>query len=409
MGFTSIDTLIIRATGLVVAMFSGLISTGPFMRKGLADIKIVYFCSVPIAVGALGGAFSAVALSEHMGATGDAIVRLLLGLILIFIAAMFVLGGSKTEYPEVKHVDRFTRWVGLSSAYWEESLGRRVDYTATRSALGFVLFSVVGFTGGFFGLGGGWAVVPVLNLVMMVPLKISAAFRGSVDAGAGDWRYSGGAPSGTNQGGFREEDSHTAYRRYEHKAGAARYWGVVMKEVVWVAADPSVAEHIRPKVPRAGVVYGEVVYWFTVLGSVIAIVGSTIAMLGADNFLDPSYVFSAIWQGESTVEIWEGAVGQIPNGHWYLPRLGMGDALAMSGLALGVFAVIPAMVWSAIILFREGERLFGTLAAIAAILCVVSCLGLIRMPSGNQAETAGAAAGPAPAEVAHVTPGDGQR
>jgi uncharacterized membrane protein YfcA len=178
MGFTSIDTLIIRATGLVVAMFSGLISTGPFMRKGLADIKIVYFCSVPIAVGALGGAFSAVALSEHMGATGDAIVRLLLGLILIFIAAMFVLGGSKTEYPEVKHVDRFTRWVGLSSAYWEESLGRRVDYTATRSALGFVLFSVVGFTGGFFGLGGGWAVVPVLNLVMMVPLKISAACSG---------------------------------------------------------------------------------------------------------------------------------------------------------------------------------------------------------------------------------------
>jgi uncharacterized membrane protein YfcA len=178
MGFTSIDTLIIRATGLVVAMFSGLISTGPFMRRGLADIKIVYFCSVPIAVGALAGAFSAVAVSEHMGATGDAIVRLLLGLILIFIAAMFVLGGSKTEYPEVKHIDRFTRWVGLRGAYWEESLGRRVDYTATRSILGFLLFSVVGFTGGFFGLGGGWAVVPVLNLVMMVPLKISAACSG---------------------------------------------------------------------------------------------------------------------------------------------------------------------------------------------------------------------------------------
>jgi uncharacterized membrane protein YfcA len=178
MGFTSIDTLIIRATGLVVAMFSGLISTGPFMRKGLADIKIVYFCSVPIAAGALAGAFSAVALSEYMGDTGDAVVRLLLGLILIFIAAMFVLGGSKTEYPEVERVDRFTQWIGLHGAYWEESLGRRVDYSATRSILGFLLFSVVGFTGGFFGLGGGWAVVPVLNLVMMVPLKISAACSG---------------------------------------------------------------------------------------------------------------------------------------------------------------------------------------------------------------------------------------
>lgn len=181
-----------------------------------------------------------------------------------------------------------------------------------------------------------------------------------------------------------------------------------MKEVVWVAADPSVAEHIRPKVPRAGVVYGEVVYWFTVLGSVISIVGATIAMLGADNFLDPSYVFSAIWQGESTVEIWEGAVGQIPNSHWYLPRLGMGDALAMFGLALGVFAVIPAMIFSAIILLRERERLFGTLAVIAAILCIVSCLGLIRMPSGSSAEAPGPSAEPSPAEVAHPTSGGGQ-
>lgn len=178
MGFTSIDTLIIRATGLVVAMFSGLISTGPFMRKGLADIKIVYFCSVPIAVGAMAGAYAAVVLSEHMGDTGDAVVRLLLGLILVFIAAMFILGGAKSEYPEIRRPDRFATYIGLRGAYWEESLGQTIEYGATRGILGLVLFTLVGFTGGFFGLGGGWAVVPVLNMVMMVPLKISAACSG---------------------------------------------------------------------------------------------------------------------------------------------------------------------------------------------------------------------------------------
>jgi hypothetical protein len=41
-----------------------------------------------------------------------------------------------------------------------------------------MLFLLVGFTGGFFGLGGGWAVVPVLNLVMAAPLKVSAACSG---------------------------------------------------------------------------------------------------------------------------------------------------------------------------------------------------------------------------------------
>ena len=31
LAFTSVDTLIIRSTGLVVAMFSGLVASGPFM------------------------------------------------------------------------------------------------------------------------------------------------------------------------------------------------------------------------------------------------------------------------------------------------------------------------------------------------------------------------------------------
>jgi len=90
LGFTSIDTLIIRGTGLVVAMFSGLISSGPFMRTGLSDIKLVYYCSIPIIIGAMAGATSAVYLADVMGVTGDSIVRLMLGLILVFIAVMFI-------------------------------------------------------------------------------------------------------------------------------------------------------------------------------------------------------------------------------------------------------------------------------------------------------------------------------
>ncbi len=192
LAFTSIDTLLIRATGLVVAMFSGLISTGPFMRKGLADVKIVFFCSVPIVVGAMAGAFAAIYLSNVMGATGDAIVRLALGLVLVFIAMMFILGGSKTEYPKPKKIDSFSKKMQLYSAYWEESLGKVVKFHATHGLLGGFLFFAVGFTGGFFGLGGGWAVVPVLNLLMAVPLKVAAASSGVLLAmgnAAAIWPY----------------------------------------------------------------------------------------------------------------------------------------------------------------------------------------------------------------------------
>ncbi|HKJ70980.1 MAG TPA: sulfite exporter TauE/SafE family protein [Gammaproteobacteria bacterium] len=192
LAFTAIDTLIIRSTGLVVAMFSGLVSSGPFMRKGLADVKIVFYCAIPIIAGGMLGSYAAIALAETMGEQGDAIVRLLLGLILVFIAFLFIIGGSKTEFPEVGKVSPFSAWMDLKGAYYEESLGRVVHYQSTRVGLGGLLFLLVGFTGGFFGLGGGWAVVPVLNLVMTTPLKISAAGSGVLLAmgnSAAIWPY----------------------------------------------------------------------------------------------------------------------------------------------------------------------------------------------------------------------------
>ena len=131
-------------------------------------------------------------MADAMGASGDAIVRLLLGVILVFIALMFILGGSNTEYPVAKKLDKLSELMNLKSSYYEESLGRTVHYRVVRPLLGFALFAVVGFTGGFFGLGGGWAVVPVMNLVMAVPLKISAASSGVLLAmgnAAAIWPY----------------------------------------------------------------------------------------------------------------------------------------------------------------------------------------------------------------------------
>lgn len=192
LGFTSIDSLLVRSTGLVVAMFSGLVSSGPFMRKGLANIKVVLYCAIPIIVGAMLGAQVAISMAENMGDMGDAIVRFLLGVILVGIAVLFITGGSNTEYPEAKKRDKLAEKLKLNASYWEESLGKVVHYRIIRIIPGAFLFFAVGFTGGFFGLGGGWAVVPVLNLVMAVPLKVSAASSGvllAIGNAAAIWPY----------------------------------------------------------------------------------------------------------------------------------------------------------------------------------------------------------------------------
>ena len=192
LAFTSVDTLIIRSTGLVVAMFSGLVASGPFMRKGLADIKLVFLGALPILVGGFVGSMAAVSLSQHLGETGDSIVRIALGLLLAAIALVFIVGGASTEYPEHGQRSKLATKLKLRHMYWEDTLQKPVKYNVHNVKIAVFLLFAVGFTGGFFGLGGGWAVVPVLNLVMSVPLKVSAATSGVLLAmgnSAAIWPY----------------------------------------------------------------------------------------------------------------------------------------------------------------------------------------------------------------------------
>ncbi|WP_156785991.1 sulfite exporter TauE/SafE family protein [Archaeoglobus veneficus] len=192
MGFTDIDTFIIRATGLFVAMAGALVAARPFLRRGLANVRLLFFAAVPYATFAVIGALLAGYVKETMGATGDALVKLSLGVLVIFIALLILFGGKRVEYPEVKNVDSLSERLGLAMAYWEESLGGVVDYKVTRSPVAILLFCGVGLISGMFGLGAGWAMVPVFNLVMLAPLKVAAACS-KVLIGIGDtaaiWPY----------------------------------------------------------------------------------------------------------------------------------------------------------------------------------------------------------------------------
>ena len=192
LGFTSIDTLIVRATGLVVAMFSGLISAGPLIRRGLVDIKLVFFSSVPIISGSILGAYGAIQMAHRFGEAGDTLVRLALGLLTLGIATLFMIKGKRYEFPDNERAGPLAQSIGLTGSYWDQSVNREVPYKIRRGRYGLPLLVIVGFLGGFFGLGGGWAVVPVFNLLMFVPLKLSAGCSGVLLAlgnAAAIWPY----------------------------------------------------------------------------------------------------------------------------------------------------------------------------------------------------------------------------
>jgi uncharacterized membrane protein YfcA len=174
LGFTNIHPDIVRATGLLAAMCGTRMSARRFLRKGLANIRIVLLMGVTYSIFAIIGAIIGLYITRELGTFGTAVIKLLLGVIVLLVGVLY-LTMKKVEYPEVENVDRFTEKLGLEFPYWEESLQDVVEYRVRRAWLGILLFCCVGIISGMFGLGAGWAVTPVLNLAMSVPLKVATA------------------------------------------------------------------------------------------------------------------------------------------------------------------------------------------------------------------------------------------
>lgn len=147
-------------------------------------------------------------------------------------------------------------------------------------------------------------------------------------------------------------------------------------------AHETAREFMESNPPLAGRVYGDIVYWGTVAATVLTILGQMVSFMTKSTFLAPSYVLSSIWQQKSVEQIWNGAIGHLPQGHWYLQHLSTGPGITEMSLAFGVFIVIPAMVGSGYMLFRERNRLFGSLAMTAAVITTVSMVGLLPLPVG---------------------------
>jgi uncharacterized protein len=192
LAFTPVDSLIIRATGLLVAMSSGIVSSGPLLRRGVGNLKISILCSMGYGLGGFIGAQGAIFVSRHMGATGEGMVRLVLGALVVLLGVYFVIGGVKAEWPVIRRVDRFSRWLRVENPYYEPSLGKVVSYRVTRMGWGIVSMVFIGLVSGFFGMGAGWAIVPAINLIMGAPLKVAASVS-SIVIGMGDcvtiWPY----------------------------------------------------------------------------------------------------------------------------------------------------------------------------------------------------------------------------
>lgn len=182
-GFFPFHLDFVRGTGLLVAL-AGALAAGPgLLRRNLASLRL----ALPVAVIASGcailGAFIGLALPTK-------VVQICLGGTIVFIAIL-LLTSKNVERPEVKRQDAIGAALGMSGIY-EEYTGELVHWKTHRTLPGLLLFTVIGVMAGMFGLGAGWANVPVLNLLMGVPLKIAVGtskFLLSITDTSAAWVY----------------------------------------------------------------------------------------------------------------------------------------------------------------------------------------------------------------------------
>ncbi len=183
-GFFPFHLDFVRGAGLLVAL-AGALAAGPgLLKKGMADLRLAIPVALIASSCAIVGAMLGLALPTK-------IIQTALGATILGIVAIMLMA-KKSEYPEVNKADALSTALRIHGLYHEASTGQSVNWKIHRTVPGLLTFILIGVMAGMFGLGAGWANVPVLNLLMGVPLKVSVAtskFLLSITDTSAAWIY----------------------------------------------------------------------------------------------------------------------------------------------------------------------------------------------------------------------------
>ena len=183
-GFFPFHLDFVRGAGLLVAL-AGALAAGPgLLRSGLASLRLAIPVALIASSCAIVGAMVGLALPTN-------VVQICLGGTILGICVL-MLTAKKSTVPDVLKADKLSSILKIYGVYREESTGETINWKVHRTPIGLALFVVIGVMAGMFGLGAGWANVPVLNLLMGAPLKISVAtskFLLSITDTSAAWIY----------------------------------------------------------------------------------------------------------------------------------------------------------------------------------------------------------------------------
>lgn len=183
-GFFPFHLDFVRGAGLLVAMASALAAGPSLLKNGMANLRLAMPLALAASISSIAGAKLGLALPDN-------IVQTSLGVTILGITVLMV-SAKKSEFPHVPQPDSWSAALGIHGIFHDGISGKDISWQVHRTPAGLVLFLVIGFLGGLFGVGAGWANVPGLNLLMGVPLKVAAGTSSmilSMASSSATWYY----------------------------------------------------------------------------------------------------------------------------------------------------------------------------------------------------------------------------
>ncbi len=131
-------------TSLVAVVATSSIASASYLKSGLTNLKLAMLLEVATTVGAVGGAFIAVALSQTA-------LGVLFALVMVYVA--YSMGKRPVEAEENPAAE--AAQTGWMCRYFDRGLRCDVSYRVKRIPLGMSLSGLAGLLSGLLGIGGG--------------------------------------------------------------------------------------------------------------------------------------------------------------------------------------------------------------------------------------------------------------
>ena len=186
-GFFPFHIDFVRGVGLMVAL-AGALAAGPgLLRRNLANLRL----ALPMALVASSCAVAGALLGLYLSNLDPNLIQTCLGFTITGIACL-LLFSKNSEKPVVTKQDALGMALGFNGAYWDDGSKEVVEWKTHRTLPGLLMFILIGLLAGMFGLGAGWANVPVINLFMGAPMKVAVGtskFLLSITDTSAAWIY----------------------------------------------------------------------------------------------------------------------------------------------------------------------------------------------------------------------------